>query len=289
MGGETEPGRGRLYLVATPIGNLADITLRALAVLRAADAIACEDTRQTRKLLDRHGIDRPLISYHEHNELTRARELVDRLTGGATIALVSDAGMPLVCDPGRHLVRLCLERGVPVIPIPGPVAVVAALAASGLDADEFLFVGFLPARAGERRGKLRALAAEPRTIIFYEAPHRLVPTLRDAIEILGDRWGVVARELTKIHEEFRRGPLSTLLEHYEKAEPRGEITVLVAPPNTVLQTQPVPNASLAARVGELENEGLDRKAALKRAARERGLTKREAYRRLLIEEKSTGG
>lgn len=283
MAAETTTGRGRLYLVATPIGNLEDITLRALRVLGEADLVACEDTRQTRKLFDRHGIDRPTVSYHEHNERERAPELVERMERGATVVLVSDAGMPLVSDPGRHLVGLCLESRIPVIPIPGPSALVAALAASGLDTGEFLFAGFLPARAGERARKLRALAAEPRTMVFYEAPHRLAATLRDALEILGDRRAVVARELTKIHEEFRRGRLSELAAHFESSEPRGEITLLVAPADA--QAAPVPaGVSLAARVAELQKQGLDRKAALKQAAREMGLPKREAYRRLLIEE-----
>jgi 16S rRNA (cytidine1402-2'-O)-methyltransferase len=276
--------RGRLYLVATPIGNLEDITLRALRVLGEADLVACEDTRQTRKLFDRHGIDSPLVSYHEHNEHERAPELVEKIEQGATVALVSDAGMPLVSDPGRHLVQMCVERRIPVIPIPGPSAFVAALAASGLDTAEFLFAGFLPARAGERARKLRELAAEPRTMVFYEAPHRLAATLRAALEILGDRQAVVARELTKIHEEFRRGRLSELAAHFESGEPRGEITLLIAPADAQAGAAAETALSLAGRVAELEREGLDRKAALKQAARERGLPKREAYRRLLIEE-----
>lgn len=286
MAAETTTERGRLYLVATPIGNLEDITLRALRVLREADVIACEDTRQTRKLLARHGIERPLVSYHEHNERERAPELAERMEAGERVALVSDAGMPLVSDPGLHLVRLCLEKRIPVVPIPGPSALVAALAASGLAANEFLFVGFLPARAGERTRKLRALAAEPRAMVFYEAPHRLVAALRDAREILGDRNAVVARELTKIHEEFRRGRLSELLAHFEQNVPRGEITLLVAPADAGAPATGKTTESLAARVAELEQQGLDRKAALKQAAREQGLPKREAYRRLLIEEES---
>jgi 16S rRNA (cytidine1402-2'-O)-methyltransferase len=284
MAGETTSARGRLYLVATPIGNLEDITLRALRVLREADLIACEDTRQTRKLLDRHGIERPLVSYHEHNERERAAELAGRLEAGAKVALVSDAGMPLVSDPGLHLVRLCLERKIPVVPIPGPSALVAALAASGLETTEFLFVGFLPARAGERARKLRELASEPRTMVFYEAPHRLAATLGAAREILGDRKAVVARELTKIHEEFRRGRLSELAAHFDQSAPRGEITLLVAPADVGAAGAEEATESLADRVAELQEQGLDRKAALKQAARERGIPKREAYRRLLIEE-----
>ena len=272
---------GRLFLVATPIGNLEDVTLRALRVLSEVSVIACEDTRQTRKLLDRHAVARPLISYHEHNERERARELVERMEAGETVALVSDAGMPLVSDPGRALVNLCIERGIPVTPIPGPSAFVAALAASGLAAEEFLFVGFLPARAGERSRKLQELAAERRTMIFYEASHRLAATLRDALAILGDRRAVVARELTKIHEEFRRATLSQLAEFYAQSEPRGEITLLVGAREPSAAAPERAAGSLAERVAELERQGQDRKSALKQAAREFGIPKREAYRRLL--------
>jgi 16S rRNA (cytidine1402-2'-O)-methyltransferase len=282
--GENGGGQGRLYLVATPIGNLEDITLRALRVLREAHVIACEDTRQTRKLLERHRIDQPLLSYHEHNERERAAELIERLEAGESVALVSDAGMPLVSDPGRHLVGRCIERGIRVVPIPGPSAILAALAASGLETEEFLFAGFLPARAGERGRRLLALAGEPRTLVFYEAPHRLAAALRDALEILGDRRVVVARELTKIHEEFRRGRLSELAAEYERSAPRGEITLLIAPAEAAAPPAGVTAVSLAGRVAELQGQGLDRKAALKQAARERGMPKREAYRQLLLEE-----
>ncbi|HVB99741.1 MAG TPA: 16S rRNA (cytidine(1402)-2'-O)-methyltransferase [Candidatus Dormibacteraeota bacterium] len=287
MAGEETNARGRLYLVATPVGNLEDITLRALRVLREADWIACEDTRQTRKLLARHEIDRPLVSYHEHNERERSSELIGRLEQGATVALVSDAGTPLVSDPGRDLVRLCLERQIPVIPIPGPSAFVAALVASGLDTGEFLFIGFLPPRAGERRRRLRELAPERRTLVMYEAPHRLTQTLGDALEIFGDRQAVVARELTKIHEEFSRGRLSELARRFQQNPPRGEITLLIAAPEqTAAETAPA-TATLAQRIAELERGGLDRKAALKQAAREYGIPKREAYRRLLLEDQET--
>ncbi|HVB32929.1 MAG TPA: 16S rRNA (cytidine(1402)-2'-O)-methyltransferase [Patescibacteria group bacterium] len=288
MTGEDTIGRGKLYLVATPIGNLEDITLRALRVLREADWIACEDTRQTRKLLTRHSIDRPLVSYHEHNECDRATELMGRLEQGSTVALVTDAGTPLVSDPGRDLVRLCLERQIPVIPIPGPSAFVAALAASGLDTGEFLFVGFLPPRAGERRRRLRQLASERRTIVIYEAPHRLVQTLADALEICGDRQAVVAREITKIHEEFSRGRLAELVRKFESATPRGEITLLIAALEEGT-AEAAAAGTLAERIEELERQGLDRKAALKQAARERGIPKREAYRRLLLEGEGKSG
>ena len=274
---------GCLYLVATPIGNLEDITLRALRVLKEADLIACEDTRQTQKLLQHYVIHKEMVSYHAHNELTRAPELVIQLEEGAQVALVSDAGTPVVSDPGHRLVVLCLRHHIPVVPIPGPSAFVAALAASGLPTEEFLFVGFLPSRAGARRKKLDALKSEPRALVFYEAPHRLLETLSDAAEILGNRPAVVAREVTKIHEEFLRGSLAELRDAARKRAPRGEITLLIGPAEEG-EPQVVPAMSLKQRVGQLEAEaGLDRKAALKQAARERGLGKREAYKQLLLE------
>ena len=233
---QDEAGSGCLYLVATPIGNLEDITLRAIRVLKEADLIACEDTRQTQKLLQHYGIRKELVSYHAHNELTRAPELVIELEQGAKVALVSDAGTPVISDPGHRLVTLCLRHHIPVIPVPGPSAFVAALAASGLPIEEFLFVGFLPSRAGARRKALDALKAEPRTLVLYEAPHRLVETLADAADILGPRPAVVAREITKIHEEFLRGNLTELRDAARKRAPRGEITLLIGPGAAVPQT-----------------------------------------------------
>ena len=281
---QREAGTGCLYLVATPIGNLEDITLRAVRTLKEADVIACEDTRQTQKLLQHYGIRKEMVSYHEHNELTRSPELVIELEQGAKIALVSDAGTPGISDPGHRLVTLCLRHHIPVVPIPGPSALVAALGASGLPTDEFLFVGFLPPRSGARRKALDALRAESRTLIFYEAPHRVVETLADAADILGPRPGVIAREVTKIHEEFLRGPLPELLEAARKRAPRGEITLLIGAGDPQGQQQAEPGVSLKQRVEQLEAEaGVDRKAALKQAARERGLGKREAYKQLLQE------
>lgn len=274
---------GCLYLVATPIGNLEDITLRALRVLKEADLIACEDTRQTQKLLQHYAIHKEMVSYHAHNELTRAPELVIQLEEGAQVALVSDAGTPVVSDPGHRLVVLCLRHHIPVVPIPGPSAFVAALAASGLPTDEFLFVGFLPPRAGARRKKLDVLKSEPRALVLYEAPHRLAETLSDAADILGSRQAVVAREVTKIHEEFLRGSLAELRDAAHKRAPRGEITLMIGPA-VEGEPQAVPAVSLKQRVEQLEAEsGLDRKAALKQAARERGLGKRDAYKQLLLE------
>src|SRR5215813_9215060 len=223
---------GCLYLVATPIGNLEDITLRALRILREADQIACEDTRHTQKLLDHYDIHKPLVSYHEHNEMTRAPELIVALEQGAKIALVSDAGMPLVSDPGHRLVSLCVRHRIPVVPVPGPSALLAALGASGLPSGEFLFVGFLPARTGERRRALERLRIEDRTIILYEAPHRVAECVADARQILGDRQACLAREVTKLHEEFIRGKLSEIAAALDAHPPRGEITLLIGPPQT---------------------------------------------------------
>ena len=280
---QNEATGGCLYLVATPIGNLEDITLRAIRVLKEADLIACEDTRQTQKLLQHYGIHKEMVSYHAHNELTRAAELVIKLEQGSQVALVSDAGTPVISDPGHHLVTLCLRHHIPVIPIPGPSAVVAALAASGLPIEEFLFVGFLPSRAGARRKALENLKSEERTIVLYEAPHRLVETLADAAAVMGPRPAVVAREITKIHEEFLRGNLNELCEAAQKRAPRGEITLLIGPSDGAERPLDT-TVSLKQRVAQLEAEsGMDRKAALKQAARERGLGKREAYKQLLLE------
>jgi 16S rRNA (cytidine1402-2'-O)-methyltransferase len=279
-----------LYLVATPIGNLEDITLRALRILKEVDQIACEDTRHTQKLLQHYNIQKPLVSYHEHNELTRAPELVVAMEQGAQIALVSDAGVPLVSDPGYRLVTLSLRHHVPVIPIPGPSALLAALSASGLPNEEFLFAGFLPARSGERRRALERLRIEDRTIIFYEAPHRIEETLIDAHEILGDRPACLAREVTKIHEEFRRGSLAELAASLTEKPARGEITLLIGPvPADGKSAQRDTSQSLADRVEELMRQAkLDRKEALKLAAKERGLTKRAAYHELHLETEDPG-
>jgi 16S rRNA (cytidine1402-2'-O)-methyltransferase len=283
----TQTPAGCLYVVATPIGNLEDISLRALRILKESDAIACEDTRQTVKLLTHFDIQKRLVSYHEHNEITRAAEIIIELEQGAKIALVTDAGTPAISDPGNRLVSLCLRHGIQVVPLPGASAFVTALAASGMPIDEFTFIGFLPSRPTERRKQLRALAAEPRTLAFYEAPHRLLDTLEDALEILGNRPAVVARELTKVYEEFLRGHMEDLLETVRKKPPRGEITLLIGPADGEVQHLAADAAQatvpLARRVTEVMKErGVDNKAALKQVARERGLTRREAYKQLLI-------
>src|SRR5262249_17432462 len=226
---------GPLYLVATPIGNLEDITYRAVRVLREAAVIACEDTRQTRKLLDHFHIHKPAVSYHEHNEAERTAELIVRLEGGETVALVSDAGMPLVSDPGYRLVRAAIEHGISVQPVPGPSASLAALAAAGLPTDAFHFGGFLPAKAGQRAQLLESLAGEQATLIFYEAPHRVLEALEAIEKVLGPRQVVVARELTKIHEEFLRGSAAEIRSQLAARDTvKGEITILIgkaeAPP-----------------------------------------------------------
>ncbi|HEX3544532.1 MAG TPA: 16S rRNA (cytidine(1402)-2'-O)-methyltransferase [Candidatus Acidoferrum sp.] len=274
---------GCLYLVGTPIGNLEDMTFRALRILKEVDQIACEDTRHTSKLLNHYQITKPLVSYHEHNEMTRAPELVVALEQGAKIALVSDAGMPLVSDPGHRLVAMCLRHHIPVVPIPGPSALLAALSASGLPNEEFLFVGFLPSRSGERRRALERLRIENRTIIFYEAPHRVEESIADAREILGDRPACLAREVTKLHEEFRRGKLSDLSVSLEARPARGEITLLIGPEDPAEARANLDSTqSLSERVDELIRQAkLDRKDALKLAAKERGLTRRAAYGQLL--------
>jgi 16S rRNA (cytidine1402-2'-O)-methyltransferase len=272
-----------LYIVGTPIGNLEDITLRALRILKEADVIACEDTRHTQKLLNHFDIHKEMVSYHEHNEMTRSPELLIQMEQGAKVALVSDAGMPLVSDPGYRLVTLCARHKIPVVPVPGPSALLAALAASGLPSDEFLFIGFLPARSSERRRALERLRIEERTIIFYEAPQRVAECLADALEILGDRSACVARELTKMHEEFLRGKLSQLAESLAERPARGEITVLLGASEPAAGTAAGESAqSLADRVEELMRQAkLDRKEALKLAAKERGLTRRDAYRQIV--------
>jgi 16S rRNA (cytidine1402-2'-O)-methyltransferase len=270
---------GILYIVATPIGNLGDISTRAADTLRSVDVVACEDTRHTQKLLNHLGIKKKLISYHEHNEESRSDELITTLSEGKSVAVVSDAGTPAINDPGFRIVRKAIENGIEIVSIPGPAAFVTALAASGLPTDSFLFGGFLPAKKGERQKRLMQLADVPATLIFYEAPHRLAAALSDFLSVLGDRNAVVARELTKMHEEFVRGKLSCLAAHFDTHTPKGEIVLLIdrADPDAA---SPLSNASLPERVSELESSGLDRKSALKQAAKEFGLSKSEAYRQL---------
>jgi 16S rRNA (cytidine1402-2'-O)-methyltransferase len=268
-----------LYLVGTPIGNLEDMTLRAIRVLKQADLIACEDTRQTQKLLHHYGIATRAVSYHAHNEASRATELVEQLVQGSRIAVVSDAGMPGVSDPGFRLVSLAIERGVPVVPIPGPAAFVAALVASGMPLDRFSFRGFLPPKSGARKRELEKIRESFATEIFYEAPHRIRETLEDVGEVLGaGRQVVVARELTKIHEEFLRGTAGQVLEVLQaRPQIKGEITLLIgAAAEGEIQASAV---SIRDRVEQIMREDkADEKAALKKVAKERGISKSEAYR-----------
>jgi len=271
---------GTLYLVATPIGNLEDITYRAVRTLREADLIACEDTRQTRKLLDHYGIAKPMVSYHEHNEAERSEDLVAKMQAGASVALVSDAGMPLISDPGFRIVHAAIGAGIPVVPIPGPSALLSALVASGLPTNAFTFGGFLPAKSGQRERLLEELREETATSIFYEAPHRIVQALGDIERILGDRPVAVARELTKLHEEILRGTAREIRSSLA-ARPavKGEITLLIGKGTTpVADTTTIEDA-----VDEYVRGGMGRMEAMKKVARERRISKRDVYRRTQIE------
>ena len=277
--GEGSSAPGTLFLVGTPIGNLEDITLRALRTLKEVELIACEDTRHTQKLLNHYGIEKRTVSYHEHNELERAPELIVHLEKGENVAVVSDAGMPGVSDPGYRLVALALRHHIRVVPIPGASAFLSALVASGLPTDSFRFCGFLPAKAGARRSMLESSRSSPRTQIFYEAPHRLLETMQDVIENLGpDRRVVVAREVTKVHEEFLRGKAAEVLaELKNRSEVKGEITLLIAKGDDQEASRPA--ESVAVRIRELmQSAEVEEKDALKQAAKEFGLSKSEAYR-----------
>ena len=269
--------------MATPIGNLQDMTFRAIETLRSVGVIACEDTRHTRKLLTHFGISNKLVSYHEHNEIERAEELVGSLKKGISVAVVSDAGTPGISDPSFRITARAIEIGAPVIPIPGAVAFVSAAAVSGLPTDALFFGGFLPAKKGDRRRRLEEVAAIPATLIFYESPRRIAAALIDAFEILGDRYAVVAREITKLHEEFSRGRLSELHTKFSPATIKGEIVLLIDRGHDLATV--TSKVSISDRVAELEAGGVDRKSALKQAAKEFGVPKSEAYRRVQSEKK----
>jgi 16S rRNA (cytidine1402-2'-O)-methyltransferase len=279
-------GGPSLYLVATPIGNLEDITLRAIRVLKEVDVIACEDTRQTQKLLNHYSITTRTISYHEHNEMTRSAELVKTMQGGASVALVTDAGMPGISDPGFRLISLAIRHHLPVVPIPGASAFLAALVASGLPTDSFRFSGFLPAKRGERRATLETIKDSPRTQLFYEAPHRIVEALADVVEVLGSaRHVVIAREVTKLHEEFLRGRAGKVLEVLQARDGvKGEITLLIGKAeeeDTRGEKAAPARLPIRKRVEQImTEEQMDEKAALKKVAKERGIAKSEAYREL---------
>ena len=274
---------GTLYLVATPIGNLQDTTLRALETLRSVDLIACEDTRHTRKLLNHFRISNKMVSYHEHNEQERAEELADRLVRGKSIAIVSDAGTPGICDPGFRIVQRAIEIAAPVVSIPGAAAFVNAAVVSGLATDSIFFGGFLPSKKGERRKRLEEVSDIPATLIFYEAPHRLARSLGDCAEVLGDRQAAVAREMTKLHEEIVRDTLSELAGKFAGATVKGEIVLVIE--RSRAEVPKAATLTLADRVADLEAGGVDPKAALKKAAKEFGLSKSEAYRQIKVKSK----
>lgn len=277
---------GTLYIVSTPIGNLEDMTHRAVRVLSEVDLIACEDTRHSRKLLNHFGITTKTVSYHEHNERERASELIDLVKAGKSVAVISDAGTPGISDPGFRVVSTAVQQGLKVVSIPGPTALISALVASGLPSDEFFFGGFLPARSSQRRARLFELKTIPSTLILYEAPHRLAAALKDAHEILGERESVVARELTKLHEEVLRGRLSELADKFSSnpEEPRGEMVLIIdgreiKEPETTRRGK----QSVSAIVASLEAEGVQPRAALKQAARQLGISRDDAYRQLTAE------
>ena len=274
---------GTLYLVATPIGNLQDITFRALETLKTVDLIACEDTRHSQKLLNYYSIKNKLVSYHEYNEKERAAEFAELLLQGKSIAVISDAGTPAICDPSFRIVEKANEIGVKVIPIPGAVAFVNGLIVSGLPTDSVFFGGFLPSKKSERIRRLEEVKKIPASLVFYETPHRLSKSLADCLEVLGNRQAAIARELTKLHEETIRGNLDELIESFADKQTKGEIVLVIAREEiSDFKLQISDNKKLPDRIAELENEGLDNKNALKKAAKEFGLSKSEAYRQIKI-------
>ena len=271
----TDP-TGTLYVVGTPIGNLEDMTFRAVRILQTVDMIAAEDTRHTGKLLQHFQVKAPQLSYHDHNRNTRIPELIEQLNRGRAIALVTDAGMPGISDPGYELVKACIEAGILVVPIPGPSAAITALTASGLPTEQFVFEGFLPAKGQDRRDRLESIQAEARTIIFYEAPHRLRQTLQDLADVLGkDRQLVLARELTKLYEEFWRGKIEEAIAHYTEREPQGEFTLVVAGfPHDLPQLS---EAELKAELQQIMAQGISRSQASRQLAKLTSLPRRQLY------------
>jgi 16S rRNA (cytidine1402-2'-O)-methyltransferase len=267
---------GRLFVCATPIGNLEDASIRLLKTLRQVDIIACEDTRQTLKLLNRYKIKKQLISYHEHSKPEKEDYIIELLREGKDIALVSDAGMPAISDPGERLVKKAITAGIKLEVIPGPSALIAALAISGMDTTAFVFEGFLPSRISQRRERLEMLNEETRTIILYEAPHRLLACLQDIQEIMGEeRKLAIARELTKFHEEVKRGSVAELYEYYSLNPPRGEISIIIEGKTVVIKPRSL--EEIAREVEELLEQGMDKKEAFKTKAREYGIKKSMLY------------
>ena len=277
--------RGTLYVVGTPIGNLDDLSPRAIEALAASDLVACEDTRRSRVLLARHGLAPRLVSYHKFNETRRLPAILETLARGGRVSLVSDGGTPGISDPGARLVSAARAAGHAVVPIPGASAITALLSASGFEAGPFTFIGFLPHRKGERRRALESLRAEDRPLLFFESPRRLVATLGDALEILGDRAAFLGREMTKVHEEFLSGTIGSLRAAFEGREPRGEIAFLLAGAGTAGAAEGArpagPGEEPALRVRSLIEAGVERREAMRRVARETGLSRRDLYRRLL--------
>lgn len=273
---------GTLYIVPTPIGNLGDISPRAVEILRSVGIIACEDTRHTQKLLNHFGIKAELVSYHEHNEQQRATELISKLEGGTSVALVSDAGTPAISDPGVPLVRAAHEAGIQVISLPGPSALAAAVAASGLGTDAIFFGGFLPSRPGQRRKRLRECAEIPATLVFYESPHRIAASLADCLAVLGDRQASISRELSKLHEETLTGKISELIKNFD-AKAKGEFVLVIDRGNVKAENAETDTPDLKERVKALEAEGLSPREALKKVAKEAGINRSEAYRLLHID------
>ncbi len=270
---------GKLYIVATPIGNLEDITLRAIKVLKSVDLIAAEDTRHTLKLLNHFEISKPLISNHRHNEDCKTDILIEKLKQGLDIALVSDAGTPGICDPGEAIIKKCIEEKIEVIPIPGACAMINALITSGIDTKEFMFLGFLPLNKKTRKEKLEEIKESKKTIILYEAPHKLMSTLKDLKEILENRQVVLARELTKIHEEFIRGNIEEIIKVAENL--KGEIVLIIEKSNKIENKNDFEEINLEEHYKLYENQGLEKKEIIKKIAKDRGVSKNEIYQKFI--------
>jgi 16S rRNA (cytidine1402-2'-O)-methyltransferase len=270
---------GTLYIVATPIGNLEDITLRAIRILKEVDLIAAEDTRHTRHLLDRYQIETQLTSYHDHNKEEKAPVLIERMLEGNSVALVSDAGTPGISDPGYFLINLAIDRKILVAPIPGATAAIAALSVSGMPTDSFLFEGFLPAKHQARLHRLKELSKEERTIIFYEAPHKIIRAVEDMIEVFGERRAVITRELTKIHEETIRGTLPEILEHLQTGSIKGEFTIILHGASEKPLQQDINTAEYLKNL--ILHRGLSKKEAISAAAEELGMPKKDVYKESL--------
>ena len=272
--------KGILYLVATPIGNLEDITLRAIKVLKEVDLIAAEDTRQTLKLMNHLEISKPLISYHRHNEEVRKEILIEKLLNGQNVAVVTDAGTPAISDPGEEIVKKAIENEIKIVPIPGACALINALIASGLDTKEFSFYAFLPLNKKLRKNKLEEIKKDGKTVILYEAPHKLMSTLDDILKNLGDRYIVLAKELTKIHESFLRGNVSEILVNLEKNPPKGEYIILIKGERIVEENE-LNKLSLEEHYEFYKNQGLEKKEIIKKIAKDRNVSKNEIYQKFI--------